>query len=141
MKSRKPAILAVMFLALLAAGCDRDGVAVAAASAATSSTAPSRLGDLSPFRAIAADVDGMLTRGELPQAIARIKDLEVAWDEAEGGIKPRAAKDWHTVDKAIDTALAALRSDHADLADCRQKLAALLLTIDSMAETHQVSPS
>lgn len=98
-----------------------------------SAQAASRLGDLTPFRSITVDVSTLVSAGDLKGAKTRIKDLETSWDEAEAGLKPRDAKDWHRIDKAIDRALSAVRADPPDQKACETALASLLSIMDKVS--------
>ena len=97
-----------------------------------SAFAASKLGDLSKFRTIAVDTQTQIKKGDLASAKLRIKDLETSWDEAESGLKPRAAADWHIVDKGIDKALAALRASPPNEANCKSAIAELIEIFDQM---------
>jgi hypothetical protein len=120
---------------LFAFGIAVGGVGILAwrpAPVIAETAAPTKIGDLAPYRAIVVDTAALVDKGDLAGAKSRIKDLEVAWDEAEPAMKPRSAKDWHVVDKAIDRALSALRAGTPDAGSCKTSLSELLATMDGL---------
>ena len=88
------------------------------------------LGNLSNFAAITADVKAKVDKNNLADAKTRVKDLEVAWDDAEAGLKPRDSAKWHQLDDEIDAVLTSLRASHPTQSDCTATLTALGTTLD-----------
>lgn len=99
------------------------------ASMDTEAASP-KLGNLAKFRTIATDASALLETGDIAAAKLRLKDLETSWDEAEAGLKPRAAAAWHEVDKAIDRTLTAIRSTSPNLEACKAAIKGLIAVMD-----------
>ncbi|BCY11541.1 hypothetical protein [Actinoplanes sp. L3-i22] len=88
------------------------------------------LGNLTKFATIGADVQAKVGKNDLTGAKTRVKDLEVAWDDSEAGLKPRDAGKWHQLDGEIDTVLTSLRAGSPSQADCAAATAALIATLN-----------
>lgn len=102
------------------------------AIATSAEAAPAvKLGELSEFKTLATSVLGLVDKGDMTGAVKRIKDLEVAWDGAEAGLKPRSAATWHGVDRAMDHTLTTVRSSHPDPKASSQVLKELLATFEA----------
>jgi uncharacterized membrane-anchored protein len=89
-----------------------------------------RLGDLTRFAGIVADVQGRVAKNDLAGGKTRVKDLEVAWDDAEAGLKPRDPAKWHQLDDQIDAVLTALRAGHPSPSDCAGNLKTLATSLN-----------
>jgi uncharacterized membrane protein YkoI len=92
------------------------------------------LGDLSPYRSIAADTLAMVDSGDLARARTRVKTLESGWDKAESKLRLRNPEQWQMIDRAIDAALTQLRADRPEAAGCREALQNLLAVFDRPSE-------
>ncbi|MGA5299758.1 hypothetical protein ACPCHT_07495 [Nucisporomicrobium flavum] len=109
------------------AGAGADPQAAPAARQVHPTTA---LGNLSRFAAIVDQVQAEVAKNDLGNAKIRVKDLEVAWDDAEAGLKPRDPGKWHQLDDEIDAVLSALRAGNPHQSDCAASLAALADLLD-----------
>jgi hypothetical protein len=89
-----------------------------------------RLGNLSSFAVIVTDVKAKVANNDLAGGKARVKALEVAWDDAEAGLKPRDSVKWHQLDDQIDAVLTALRESNPTQADCASAVATLATTLN-----------
>lgn len=104
----------------------------AAKAPAIETDATSPLGDLRPFAVIVDDVAAKVKAGDMAGGTRRIKDLEVAWDNAEAAIKPASPNDWHMMDSAIDKALTAIRASQPSKPDVTAALADLQAVIGTL---------
>jgi hypothetical protein len=112
--------------------------AIQATSGTGTATAPATrrphpttaLGNLNTFAVITADVKAKVDKNHLTDAKTRVKDLEVAWDDAEAGLKPRDSAKWHQLDDEIDAVLTSLRASHPTQPNCTATLTALAITLD-----------
>lgn len=125
----KQSLLLIAFSLLTVGSIDHTSIF----SFGTYAMASSKIGDLSKFNKIASDTLDLVKSKNLRGAKDRIKDLETSWDEAEPSLKPRNAQEWHVVDKGIDRALTAVRTDPPDQGTC-EKAMGELITIFNQAE-------
>lgn len=92
-----------------------------------------KLGDLTPFRAIAADTLAIATKGDLSAAATRAKDLEALWDDHAHAMRTMDKAGWTAIDKALDATFQQLRAAKPDVAGCISALTNLLKVMDATA--------
>jgi len=130
-------ILAVLVFGLVLGGLQTTPTSAAqsvpsAGSGTTTGTAgagqvhpTTALGNVSSFATIANDVQAKVAKNDLTGARTRVKDLEIAWDSAEAGLKPRDPAHWSQLDGDIDGVLTALRANNPTQPDCAANLKSL----------------
>ncbi len=134
MPQPKSAMCLAFAAAVLAAPLLTTAQARPASDVAPVVLAMSALGDLAPYRTIAADTLKIVDTGDLMAARTRVKDLETAWDKGEPTLKPKDKSTWTTLDKAIDEALTALRTPNPQAAACSTTLKTLISKMDAVSK-------
>ncbi len=82
-------------------------------AAATKPAAAYTATETAPFVALARETIELLEAKETPRAVARLTDLEAAWDAREAALRPRDPATWTLLDDTLDRAIGALRSTDA----------------------------
>ncbi len=71
--------------------------------------------DTAEFTTLAKATIEALDGGKNTEMVAKLTDLETAWDAKEKSLKPKDPKTWESIDKTLDKAISALRSSHTNL--------------------------
>ena len=100
------------------------------ASSIRAANSPASLGDLSALKAIIADVQTNVAKGDFATARSRIKDFESAWDQGETAMRPLNPTYWGNIDSAADTTLSSIRASYPAPEVVTANLAALMATLD-----------
>lgn len=126
----KQILLAIVLIAVPVAGFTGFQV-----YARTTAVADAGLGDLSPLKAIIADVQALAAKGDLAGAAKRITDWESAWDAGETAIRPLNKTYWGNIDAASDDALKALRARKPSPDEVNKTLAALMAALNDPSKS------
>ena len=97
---------------------------------ASPSASTQSLGDLSSFKTITENTLKLVNANKFPEAKARIKDLETAWDVAHKNLQALNNDKWTLIDNALDKSLKQLRAATPTAAGSADALNALLKVIN-----------
>jgi len=115
----------------MSAASENEGASSVSATLAPGQSATAKFpsADVVEFRTITADTLTLTRAGDQNGALARIKDLESAWDDGQSRLEPLDQNSWAVLDGQIDQALTAVRSSQPDQATETQALSTLLDTL------------
>jgi hypothetical protein len=82
------------------------------------------------FKALAKATLDALAAGKQTEVVAKLTDLETAWDDQEKVLRPKDEATWTSLDKTLDKAISALRSSHVNLDKGKAALESLLKKLD-----------
>ena len=95
-------------------------------SAAVAPTAVYTVQDTVEFKTLTEAILAALAAGEKEEMIAKLTDLETAWDAREDILKPKDAVTWALLDKTLDKAISSLHRSKIDLPKGKTALEDLL---------------
>ena len=78
------------------------------------------------FKALAQATLDALAAGKQTEMVAKLTDLETAWDDQEKVLRPKDEATWTMLDKTLDRGISALRSSHKDTVKGKAALEDLL---------------
>ena len=84
------------------------------------------------FTKLAKETLDALAAGKQTEMVAKLTDLETAWDDKEAVLKPKNEATWTALDKTLDKAISALRSSHANPAKGKVALDNLLMKLNEV---------
>jgi hypothetical protein len=67
------------------------------------------------FKKLAQETLAALAADKKDEMVAKLTDLETAWDDQEKNLRPKDESTWTALDKTLDQAISALRSSHKNL--------------------------
>jgi hypothetical protein len=76
-----------------------------------------------------------LAAGKSTEMVAKLTDLETAWDDKESVLKPKGEATWTMLDKTLDKAISALRSSHTNLDKGKAALEDLLKKLNQATKS------
>jgi hypothetical protein len=91
--------------------------------------------EVAPFKALAQATLEALNAGKQAEMVAKLTDLETAWDDQENVLRPKNEATWTALDKTLDKAISALRSSHTNLEKGKAALESLLKKLDQATKT------
>ena len=112
------------------------GALLAFAASVTAADTPSTIGriyssaEIAEFKTLAKATVEALASGKQSEMVAKLTDLETAWDDKETVLRPRDEATWTLLDKTLDKAISDLRSSHTDLSKGNAALSDLLKLFD-----------
>ena len=81
------------------------------------------------FKALTQSTLDSLAAGKKEEMVAKLTDLETAWDEQEKNLRPKNEKIWTIIDKTLDKAISALRGSKYNPEIGKSALNTLLLDL------------
>lgn len=85
--------------------------------------------DITSLRTITQDTLGLVKNGDQAAAVARITDLETAWDDGQPRLEQLDETAWTFLDSEIDQVLSAVRANQPDTANEEQALQTLIASL------------